>query len=156
MNKKQFAYETYIKASREKVWQALTTAEFTAQYFHGTHVESSWVQGTPVKFLYAPGGEVAVEGLVLESNPPVKLSISWHVLYDEAASAEEPSRVTFTLEDVNGQTRLRIVHDAFPDNSVLFEGISHGWPWIISGLKSLLETGEPLPPLANESAGGEQ
>jgi uncharacterized protein YndB with AHSA1/START domain/DNA-binding transcriptional ArsR family regulator len=145
MNKKEFAYETYINASRDRVWQALTSAEFTSKYFYATHVDSTWEKGAAVNYRYA-SGDVAVEGNVIEVDPPNKLVISWHVLYDEAAKAEEPSRVTFALQDVNGQTRLRIVHDQFPENTVLLGSISEGWPWIVASLKSLLETGQALPP----------
>lgn len=140
-----FIYETYIRATAEDVWKALTTAEFTAQYFHATCVESSWQAGDPVYYRYAEGGGVAVEGEVLEADPPHTLVISWHVLYDDAAKKEAPSRVAFQIEAMNEQTRLRIVHDRFPENSVVFDGIQSGWPWIIAGLKSLLETGEALP-----------
>lgn len=140
-----FVYQTYIRAPIEQVWAALTDAEFTAQYFYATRVESTWEQGAPVRYRYAEGGDVAVEGEVIESDAPRKLVISWHALYDEATKSEAPSRVSFSLDESNGQTRLRIVHDQFPQDSVLFDSISQGWPWIIAGLKSLLETGEALP-----------
>lgn len=145
MNKNEFAYETYISASRERVWQALTNAEFTSQYFYATHVDSTWEAGAAVNYRYA-SGDVAVEGTVIEADPPKSLVISWHVLYDEAAKEEKPSRVTFSLQEGNGQTRLRIVHDQFPENTVVLDGISAGWPWIVASLKSLLETGQALPP----------
>jgi uncharacterized protein YndB with AHSA1/START domain len=90
----------------------------------------------------------AVEGEVLEIVANETLSISWHVLYDEDAMAEAPSRVTFTVEALAAQTKLRIVHDRFPEGSVVFENISGGWPWIIASLKSLLETGAALPAAA--------
>ena len=144
MNKDKFIYETYINSSIDDVWQALTNAEFTSQYFMATHVESSWKKGSPIKYYYQIGGEVAVEGKIIELKAPFELIISWHVLYDETIKAEQPSRVSFSLQENAGQTRLRVVHDQFPDNSVLFEQISQGWPWIISNLKSLLETGKVL------------
>lgn len=144
----EFAYETWIRAPKQRVWAALTTAEFTSQYFHATHIESDWKPGAAVFFRNAPDGDIAVDGEVLEIDPPNKLVISWHVRYDKQAAKEAPSRVTFSLEESNGQTRLRIVHDRFPEGSVLFDRVSEGWPWIVSGLKSLLETGEALPPAA--------
>ncbi len=139
MNNKEFAYETYINAPKVRVWEALTNPAFTAQYFYATRVESMWEDGAAVKYRYAKGGDI-------EADPPNKLAISWHALYDEAAEKEAPSRVTFTLEERDGQTRLRIVHDQFPKESVVFSSIAEGWPWIIAGLKSLLETGAALPP----------
>lgn len=145
MDRTEFAYETYIAAGIEQVWEALTNPEFTAQYFYATRVESTWQVGAAVRYRYADRDDVAVDGAVIEADPPNKLVISWHVLYDDEAVREAPSRVTFTLADSEGQTRLRIVHDDFPEGSVVFDNISQGWPWIIAGLKSLLETGEALP-----------
>ncbi|MFQ5983544.1 MAG: SRPBCC family protein [Woeseiaceae bacterium] len=142
-------YETYIRASAQRVWQALTSAEFTSMYFYGTHVESTWKPGAPVKYFNEPGGTVAVDGEVLEADPPNKLVITWHVHYDDDARAEEPSRVSFHIEEMGEQTRLRIVHDEFPDNSVVPDSVREGWPWIIASLKSLLETGDALPAPAN-------
>jgi len=148
MNKNDFAYETYINASKDRVWDALTNAEFTSQYFFATKVESSWEAGAPVSYRYATGDGVAVEGEVIEVNPPDKLIISWHVLYDDDARKEDPSRVTFSLDEIGGQTKLRIVHDQFPEDTVVLPEISNGWPWVLASMKSLLETGEALPPLA--------
>ena len=138
-----FIYETYIRAPAENVWEALTSAEFTRQYFHATSIESTWTVGAPVRYLSDNG--TAVDGEVLAIVPGEMLSISWHVLYDADASQETASRVTFSIEALAEQTKLRIVHDNFPEASVVFDNISQGWPWIIASLKSLLETGSALP-----------
>jgi uncharacterized protein YndB with AHSA1/START domain len=143
IQKPKFVYETYIRASIAQVWEALTSAEFTRQYFHATSIESTWEVGAPVRYLSANG--TAVEGEVLEIVPGELLSISWHVLYDDDAAKETASRVTFSIEALNDQTKLRIVHDSFPAGSVVFENIAQGWPWIIASLKTLLETGDALP-----------
>ncbi len=143
--KLEYAYETWIRASATEVWRALTDAAFTSQYFHATHVESTWEPGASVCYRYAPGGDVAVEGQVLEARVPERLVITWHVRYDEEAIEEAPSKVAFELDERADQTRLRISHYDFPAASVVYAGISEGWPWIISSLKSLLETGQPLP-----------
>ena len=148
MKKKTFVYATYVRASAERVWQALTSPEFTAQYFHATRVDSTWRVGDPVRYLMADTNELAVDGEVLVSEAPTRLVISWHVLYNAAASKEPPSRVSFEIEELSGQTRLTVTHDQFPDDTVVFDGIQQGWPWIIASLKSLLETGEALPPEA--------
>lgn len=147
-NDKTFAYQAVIRAPKERVWEALTSPEFTSQYFHATHIDSTWEPGAPVYYRNASGGNIAVDGEVLEIDPPHRLVISWHVRYNEEAIKETPSRVSFTLTESAGQTRLKVVHDEFPADTVLFEGISDGWPWILSSLKSLLETGEALPPEA--------
>lgn len=148
MKGQEFVYATYIRATAEQVWEALTTPEFTSRYFYATRVESTWKAGDPVRYDYEDRDDIAVEGDVLISDPPHRLVISWHVLYDDAARKEPPSRVSFEIVPMSGQTRLTIVHDQFPQDSVVFDSISHGWPWIIASLKSLLETGEALPPEA--------
>jgi len=145
-HKPEFIYETYIRASAEEVWKALTDPEFTRQYFYATAIESTWHVGAPVR--YEGDNGTAVDGEILEIVSGEKLSMSWHVLYDEKAINEEPSRVTFSIETLNDQTKLRIVHDRFPSGSVVLESISQGWPWIIASLKSLLETGTALPAAA--------
>lgn len=146
MTKPELVFETCIRAPADRVWQALTSAEFTSQYFFGTHVESGWQTGDPVRYRNSPEGDVAVEGEVLEADPPRRLVVTWRALYDEEAAREAPSRVTWEIEELQGQCRLRIVHDRFPDGSVMPGQVADGWPYLAASLKSLLETGEPLPP----------
>jgi uncharacterized protein YndB with AHSA1/START domain len=83
---------------------------------------------------------VAVEGEVLTANPPLELSITWHVHYNEVAKKEEASKVTFQLEQVEDATKLTVTHEDFPENSVVFPEISQGWIAILCNLKTLLET----------------
>lgn len=147
-HRKAFAYQICIRAPRERVWDALTNPAFTSRYFHGTYIESDWKPGSPVFYRNAPGGEITVDGAVLEIDPPNRLVISWHVQYNDQAGKEPPSRVTFSLDEHEDQTRLKVVHDEFPEDTVLFDSISDGWPWILSSLKSLLETGTALSPEA--------
>ena len=133
----------YIKASQESVWQGLTSAEFTRQYWHQTDIESTWEPGSSVTF-YNPDKSVAVVGIVLEADFPNKLSYTWHVHYNEQAKLETPSRVSFELETIADATRLTLVHDHFPEGTVLFEPIQQGWPAILSNLKTLIETDEVM------------
>ena len=129
----------YIKAEPEVIWEALTTPEFTRRYFHTTDIKSDWKQGSVVTY-FNQDGSVAVEGEVLTSNPPLELSITWHVHYNEVAMKEEPSKVTFLLEQVEDATKLTLTHENFPENSVVFPQISQGWIAILCNLKTLLET----------------
>lgn len=142
-------YETFIRAEPERIWQAITSAEFTRQYFHRTHVSSSWNVGDRVQFTYDDGTEV-VEGEILEIDPPRRLVYSWHVLYDPQAKQERPSRVAYEIEPLGSVCRLRIVHDDFDADSVVYPEISRGWSAIVCSLKSLLETGEALEIAGNE------
>lgn len=133
----------YIKASREAVWQALTSAEFTRRYFHQTDIESDWSEGADVTY-YNQDRTVAVVGKVLEVDEPAKLSFSWHVHYNPVAKQETPSRVTYLLETVEDATKLTVMHDHFPAGSVVLPQISEGWIAILCNLKTLLETGEVM------------
>lgn len=129
----------YIKAEPEVVWEALTKPEFTRRYFHATDIQSDWKQGSSVTY-FNQDGSVAVQGEVLIANPPFELSITWHVHYNEVAKKEEPSKVTFQLEQEKDATKLTLTHENFPENSVVFPQISQGWIAILCNLKTLLET----------------
>jgi len=133
----------FIKASRETVWQALTSAEFTRRYFHSTEIESDWQVGSEVVY-YNEDRTIAVKGEILASDYPSQLSFTWHVHYNARAKAEAPSRVTFTLETVEDATKLTLVHDQFTPGSMVLPEISGGWIAILSNLKTLLETDEVM------------
>ena len=136
-------YETYIRAEPQRIWRALTSAEFTRQYFHTTNVASTWKVGDRVEFTY-DDGTLVVEGELLEVDEPRRLVYSWHVLYNPEASTERPSRVSYDIEPLGNVCRLRITHDDFDRESVVYPEISQGWSAIICSMKSLLETGEAL------------
>ena len=94
--------------------------------------------------LYLRQGEVTDEQVVLAVDKPHRLSHTFHPLFGEFR-AEPPSRVTFSLEASCEVARLTVVHDAFPPDSKVFRACSDGWPMILDNLKTLLETGSPLP-----------
>ncbi len=133
----------YIKASREEVWQGLTSAEFTRLYFHQTDIESDWQVGSEVTY-FNQDKSVAVKGKIHEFSYPEKLSYTWHVHYNDQAKLEAPSRVTFELDTVEDATKLTLIHDRFPDGTVVLEPITEGWPAILSNLKTLLETDQVM------------
>lgn len=137
----EFYYVTLIDAPAEKVWRALTTAEFTRQYWHQTEVRSSWRVGDPVEFMVG-GDEVGCRGEVLVCDPPKQLSYTWHFPRHPECAKEMPSRVTFELEELSGATKLTIRHDQFDAaHSPTFQMVAGGWPFVLAGLKSLCETG---------------
>jgi uncharacterized protein YndB with AHSA1/START domain len=144
--KPSFSYVTYIGAAPDRVWQALTDGALTRQYWYGRRVESDWKVGSTVTFWYdAEDGEaVSDRGIVLESRPPRHLSYTFHVEFVDELKDEHPSRVTFDLEPIGDETRLTLIHDEFEPKSRVLEGCRTGWPAILSSLKSLVETGEPL------------
>lgn len=138
-----FVYVTYIKATPEKIWEALTSPAFTKQYWFGIDVTSDWKVGSPMK--YVKNGETLVDGKVLVVDRPKLLSYTFHETGGES-SKEPPTRVTIELEPEAGTetVRLTVTHTDFVANSKHRPNISSGWPAVLSGLKSLLETGEAL------------
>jgi uncharacterized protein YndB with AHSA1/START domain len=133
-------YQVYIKATPEAVWDAITKPEFTSQYFHGVTIET---EPTVRKTYYH--GELANEAEILEWDPPRKLAHSWLSFYDPEMAAEEPSRVTWEISEEGGVTLLTVVHDQLEGAPKTAEGVSGtGWMHVLSGIKTLLETGEPL------------
>ncbi len=138
-------YNVFIKASPEKIWEAITKPEFTSKYFYGSLVESTLEPGSPIIGWSPDRGQKWTDGEVIESDPPHKLRYSWRSLWDEAQADEEPSRVTWEIEpQEGGVTKLTVVHDRLEQAPKTAESVAGGWMYILSGLKTLLETGEPL------------
>jgi uncharacterized protein YndB with AHSA1/START domain len=143
MSKPQFVYVTYIETTPEKLWRALTSSEFTARYWFGAEVRSDWAIGSPFALLM--DGEATDSGEILEADPPRRLSYSFkHHKFAELRD-EPTSRVVFTLEPFGNLVKLTLLHDGFVEGGKYLGAISNGWPAILSGLKSLLETGKVLP-----------
>jgi uncharacterized protein YndB with AHSA1/START domain len=134
-------YQVFIKATPEAIWDAITKPEFTSQYFHGVTIDT-----TPKLRQTYYHGELANEADVLEWEPPRKLVHSWVSFYDSEMAAEEPSRVTWEIEpQEGGVSLLTVVHDQLEGAPKTAAGVSGtGWTHVLSGLKTLLETGEPL------------
>lgn len=154
MSKPGFTYVIYINTTPEQLWKALTEGEFTRQYWGGRQIVSEWTTGAPVKHVKADGS-LDWRGEVLESDPPHRLSYTFIPENDDEmpgyegekvdlATPEKPSRVTFEIAEYMDQVRLTLIHDQFEENSKVLQGISVGWPVILSSLKSLLEGGSPL------------
>lgn len=152
-----FVYTTYIRTTPEQLWQALTDPSFTSRYW-GVELTSDWTVGSTVAWEFAGATMAEPEQVVLVSEPPHRLSYTWHAITEEfgraidadpevlAAFAAEPlSVVTFEIEPMGELVKLTVVHGGFEDGSQIREGISGGWPQILASLKTLLETGEPLP-----------
>ena len=139
-------YMVFIKASPEEIWDAITKPEFTSRYFHGSLVDSTFEAGTPYRSWSPDRSSLWVEGDVLDSDPPRRLSHTWRSLYDEETAGEEASRVTWEIEpQENGLSLLTVVHDQLegaPKTAASVNGV--GWMMVLSGLKTLLETGKPL------------
>jgi uncharacterized protein YndB with AHSA1/START domain len=142
MPKPEFIYVSYIEITPEKLWEALTNSEFTERYWWDTSVVSDWKVGSP--FSLVLNGQTTDVGEILEAEKPRRLSYTFHHILNEAARNERPSRVTFVIEPHGKLVKLTLTHQDFAEGSVIIDGISKGWPAILSSLKSLLETGTPL------------
>jgi uncharacterized protein YndB with AHSA1/START domain len=133
-------YAVFIRATPEQVWDAITKPAFTERYFHGVRIEVR--DGRR----YSAMRDIAWEEEVLEEDPPRRLVHRWVSYYDDEMAAEEPSRVTWEIEpQEDGTTLLTLVHDQLEGAPKTAEGVSGtGWMYVLSGLKTLLETGQPL------------
>lgn len=143
--KPAFVYTIYISASPEQVWQALTTAEFSRQYFSGLAVETELRAGGAF-VVRLPDGSVHISGEVIECDPPRKLTITWNVNWPGLVEKLGETLVTYEIEPAgDGTIRLTLTqaHDR-PISEDILSGGRTGWPAIMSGLKSLLETGNAL------------
>ena len=138
-------YVTYIASAPEKIWAALTESRFTTQFFFGRSVESSWTKGSPWK-LRRPDGQIDVQGEVRESDPPRRLVVSWNVKVPPELENLPECIVSYEIDAVGLEVARLTMREEHPTPipAYLLEGGRRGWPMILSGLKSLLETGKPL------------
>ena len=138
-------YAVFVRATPEQVWDAITKPEFTVRYFYGSVIDSTFEPGSPYLGWSSDRTQKYVDGEVLESDPPRLLRHTWRALYDEETAAEQPSRVTWEIEPQDGGvTKLTVVHDQLEASPKTALSVAGGWMYILSGLKTLLETGEPL------------
>ena len=159
-------FRVYIKTSAQAVWDAITKPEWTERYGYGGRPEYDLRPGRPYRWLTseemrAQGAargfevpEVALDGEILEVDPPRKLVVTWRMLMDPSLIAEGFTRLSYEIDEApNGVTRLTVVHE-LKDAPLLAtllaggresEGAGGGWSWVLSGLKTLLETGSEMP-----------
>ncbi|MEM5438618.1 SRPBCC family protein [Paraburkholderia diazotrophica] len=149
MTRSTFVYVTYIRTTPEKLWSALTDAEFMKQYWFGMHCESEWKAGSAWK-LVSSEGQLFDAGEIVEAEPPRRLVIRWRHENKPELKAEGASLCTMELESSGSAVKLSITHAIEREASKLIDAVSGGWPKVMSNLKSLLETGsiallEPYP-----------
>ncbi|CAM5215871.1 putative protein YndB with AHSA1/START domain OS=Ureibacillus acetophenoni OX=614649 GN=SAMN05877842_106143 PE=3 SV=1 [Ureibacillus acetophenoni] len=148
MNYSTFEYVTYIGTTTEKLWEALTSKEFTEKYWFGRKIQSDWKVGSQVTFL-DENDDLADQGVLLNYHPHQQLSYTFLWVKDQTEREQTP-KVTFTLQPMDQTVKLALKHEYllptdFYDENSGFQGINNGWPAILSNLKTLLETGETLP-----------
>ena len=156
MDEPRFVYTTYIRTTPERLWQALTDPVFTSRWWQTTF-DTDWQVGSTMTW---DNNGIVIEDpeqVVLESDPYRRLAYRWHTFTPELIdrhiederfaqlAKERRSRVAFDLEQSNDTVKLTVIHDDFESGSVAATMVQHGWPVFLSSLKTLLETGEPLP-----------
>ena len=146
MDKPKFVYISYIQSTPEKVFNALIDPEMTKQYWFGHHNASDWKVGSKWRHqMFDNPSVVHVVGKVMESEPPRRLVVSWVSPADEG-NEEKTSRVTYEIEPFGDNAiKLTVTHDELDGNPEMAKSVSFGWPIVISGLKTLLETNKVLP-----------
>ncbi|HMJ32405.1 MAG TPA: SRPBCC family protein [Baekduia sp.] len=153
-------YRVYIKATPQAIWDAITQPEWSRQYGYGGDVEYDLRPGGAFRALASEamrahgGPEVAVDGEVIEADPPHRLVQTWRMLMDPSLEAEGFTRLTYEIQETPAGTKLTVTHelDGAPGLAQLLsggleaEGAGGGWAWVLSDLKSVLETGGALGP----------
>jgi uncharacterized protein YndB with AHSA1/START domain/DNA-binding transcriptional ArsR family regulator len=134
-------FEIYIKTTPERLWEAITDSELRRKYNFGLGVETDWAPGSRYAGVSSAAGTI-LEGENLEVEPPRRLVQSFDALWSDEVKAEGTSRVTWEIEQVEDSCRLTVTHDELREGA--HGEIYGGWPMILSGLKTLLETGETL------------
>ena len=150
-------FEIYIKTTPERLWEAITDSEMRQRYNFGVGISSDWAPGSRYEAVHPGAGFAISEGENLEVDPPRRLVQTMVALWSDQVKGEGTSRVTWEIEPVEDSCRLTVTHDQLNEgaNDELFGG----WPMILSGLKTLLETGEDLTTpgsLRYRNAGSEQ
>ena len=160
MSDTEFRYTTFINTTPERLWQALTDPAFTRRYW-GVAFESDWTTGASMSWEEGGVRITDPEQVIIEAEPFRRLTYTWHTFTPQWAAAhgfdddllgrlagEARSRVTFDIEPAGPVVKLTVVHGDFPPGSTVRDMVQQGWPQLLSSLKTLLETGEALPPAA--------
>jgi uncharacterized protein YndB with AHSA1/START domain len=143
VEKPSHVFAIFIRTTPEQLWQALTSSDYTLKYYYASTVESEWRAGSPV--VYRIDGEPAIVGDVIETKPAEKLVLTVDARWDDDVRPDPPSRMTWLIEEAGpGVCKLTVVHEGLNVETATYTAVAGGMPFILSGLKTLLETGEPM------------
>jgi uncharacterized protein YndB with AHSA1/START domain len=140
-NSMEKVFEIYIRTTPERLWEAITDSDIRSKYQFGAGISSDWTPGSPFE-MTAPSGMALGQGEILEADPPHRLVQTMTALWSDEVKREGASRITWEIQAVEDSCRLTVTHDLLRDGAN--EELYGGWPMIISGLKTWLETGELL------------
>ena len=142
-NRSHFVYVTFIRTTPAKLWQALTEPQFIRQYWFGTTIECAWQKGAPWKMFF-PDGRPTDSGEILEIDPPRRLVHTFSATWDKEVAADAPHTVAWSIEPMGAACRVSCEHWGFAGDTATYRSVSGGLSLILNGMKTLLETGEPL------------
>ncbi len=138
-------YQLFIKASPERVWEAITNPELIVRYFYGAMFDGAPVVGGRWRAWTLDHSQVLNDGEIYEIDPPRRFVHGWKALYEPELAVEEESRITWEIEpQEGGYSKLTVVHDRLEGAPKTAAHVAGGWMLILSGLKTLVETGEPI------------
>ena len=142
MSAPQHVFQVYIRATPERLWEAITDPAMTSIYYFGSMIESDFKVGSALRYKQADGS-LDIDGEVLEADPPHRLVHSFTTRWEQ--NDDPPTTVTWEITPMGSETCLLAVsHTGFTSENATYESVKGGWPMILSGLKTLVETGEPL------------
>lgn len=136
-------YELFVRGSAESVWDAIVSGEKTPLYYYGSRVETDKKPGSVFRYLTKDGG-VMIDGEVVEAHEPQRLVTTFSARWQPNFSSDPPSRVTWEITPMEGICKLTLTHDGFEGETATYQSVAAGWSLILSGLKTLVETGKPL------------
>ncbi len=136
-------YQTFVRCTPNDAWTAITDGDSTVRYFYGTRVESTWVPGEPLRYL-APDGSVVADGDVIAADAPHRLEMTFHPRWDPALESEGAAHMAWIVDESDGLTRITVEYYDLAADSKQAADFMAGVPLIVAGLKTLLETGQPL------------
>ena len=141
-------YVIYIRTTKEKLWEAITSPDFTQQYFFNTRVQSDFKPGSEISYHMdtAEGDDrIPVKGKIIKVEPYMELVHTVrHDFGEKDRGYSQESKVTYQIEPMGELVKLTLIHDEFGGDEETYNSVSGGWPIIHNGLKTLLETGKPL------------
>jgi uncharacterized protein YndB with AHSA1/START domain/DNA-binding transcriptional ArsR family regulator len=137
-------HKIVIVAPVERVWRAITDESQSSRWYYGTGVVSTWEPGAPYEYRF-PDGRVAIEGIVERVEPPTLLVMTFSARWSDEVAVDAPTRVTFELSSAGKLTTVVLTHDDVVEGTATATEIAGGWPYLLSNLKSYVETGAPMP-----------
>lgn len=143
MEQPSYRYEAYLRCSPMQAWTAITDPTQTANYYYGTRVDSDWREGSPIRY-FGRDGEVVADGRLLRVDPPRRVEMTFVVRWDPDLEAEGHTRMAWLVDPHEELTRVAIEYYDLDPSSGRASDFAEGVPYIVSGMKTLLETGEPL------------